>query len=61
MKSIACSVCKRPIRTAFGSALNKIRPVVCRNCFGEQSYGGSAASKYSPVPAAQMGGTDRAS
>ena len=60
MKSVSCSVCKRPMRTASGSALLKIRPVVCRNCFGEQSYGGGG-SKYSLVPAAQMGGTDRAS
>ena len=60
MKTVPCSVCKRPMRTAFGSNLLKIRPVVCRNCFGEQSYGGSS-SKNSLVPAAQMGGTDRAS
>jgi hypothetical protein len=43
MKPVKCSVCNRSIRTAFGSVLNKTQPVLCRRCFGEQSYGGSSA------------------
>lgn len=53
-KQVKCAVCKQPIRTAFGSALNKIEPVTCRRCFGEQSYGGAKANTYSQVAAAQL-------
>ena len=45
-KQVKCSICTRPIHTAFGSVLQKSVPLVCRHCFGEQSYGGKKASNF---------------
>ena len=52
-KQVKCSVCKQPMTTAFGSALNRIGPVTCRRCFGEQSYGGKNSGSH-PIPAGQL-------
>ncbi len=52
-QTVKCSVCKQPMKTAFGSSLNQIGGVTCRRCFGEQSYGGNLKN-YSQVAAAQL-------
>lgn len=43
-KQVKCSVCGRPIKTAAGAVTMSTAPLVCRRCFGEQSY--SAASQW---------------
>jgi len=48
-KKIKCSVCGQPIKTAFGSMLSTHASLVCRRCFGEQSYRGSSRTNYSAV------------
>lgn len=52
-KTVKCSVCQQPMKTAFGSSLNKIGGVTCRRCFGEQSYGGNTGN-YAQVAATQL-------
>jgi len=52
-KQVKCTICARPIKTAFGSVLQKSVPLVCRHCFGEQSYGAKKASNYSVVTPAE--------
>ncbi|MDF2439027.1 MAG: hypothetical protein JWN98_11 [Abditibacteriota bacterium] len=52
-KQVKCSICGRAIHTAFGSVLQKSVPLVCRHCFGEQSYGGKKGNKYSVVAPAE--------
>lgn len=39
-KTAHCSVCNQPIKTAQGAISMKQVPLVCRRCFGEQSYDG---------------------
>jgi len=39
-KTAHCSVCNQPIKTAQGAIAMKQAPLVCRRCFGEQSYDG---------------------
>lgn len=40
-KPVNCSVCGKPIRTLRESGIGKAS-VVCRDCFGESSYGGNS-------------------
>ena len=48
-QQVKCSICSRPIKTAFGSVLQKSVPLVCRHCFGEQSYGVKKSNVYTTV------------
>jgi formylmethanofuran dehydrogenase subunit E len=41
-KQVKCSVCGKPIKTASGAVAMNSAPLVCRRCFGEQSYSGSS-------------------
>jgi hypothetical protein len=36
---MSCSICNQPIKTARGALRMQNTPLVCRRCFGEQSYG----------------------
>jgi hypothetical protein len=38
-KVMSCSICNQPIKTARGALQMRNTPLVCRRCFGEQSYG----------------------
>ena len=38
-KTMSCSICSQPIKTARGALRMQNTPLVCRRCFGEQSYG----------------------
>lgn len=40
-KPVNCSLCGKPIRTLRESGVGKAH-VVCRDCFGESSYGGNS-------------------
>jgi ribosomal protein L37E len=37
-KQIKCSVCGQTIRTMYGALAMRDVPVVCRRCFGHQTY-----------------------
>ena len=49
IKMVKCSICNQMITTTRGSnGLNRA-PVVCRRCFGDQSYAGSSQWTYNPI------------
>jgi hypothetical protein len=35
-----CSICGQPIKTATGAITMTQAPLVCRRCFGQESYSG---------------------
>jgi len=37
------------MKTMFGALKMRSAPVVCRRCFGEQSYGGTSNGKHAAV------------
>jgi len=39
-KQAKCSSCGQPIKTVVGAIRMTEAPVVCRRCFGEQTYAG---------------------
>ncbi len=39
-KRAKCSICGQPIKTATGAITMKKAPLVCRRCFGQESYSG---------------------
>jgi len=45
-KQVKCSSCGQPIKTAFGTVGVSSAPLLCRRCFGEESYGGSERWGY---------------
>lgn len=57
-KQVKCTICARPIKTAFGSVLQKSVPLVCRHCFGEQSYGVRKSNVYSAVAPVEVAVVD---
>jgi hypothetical protein len=41
--TVCCSICNRPLRTVRAASIAlRNAPLVCRYCFGEQSYGGAS-------------------
>jgi hypothetical protein len=38
-RNMSCTICNQPIKTARGALQMQNTPLVCRRCFGEQSYG----------------------
>lgn len=46
IKQVKCSICSRPIKTTLGSVGLNRAPVVCRRCFGDQTYAGSSQWTY---------------
>jgi ribosome-binding protein aMBF1 (putative translation factor) len=46
-KQPKCSICGRAIKTAFGRMMQQTSTLVCRQCFGEQSYAGARSNNYS--------------
>jgi hypothetical protein len=45
-KQAKCSICGQPIRTMSGAARVTNAPLVCRQCFGSQSYGGGSQGHH---------------
>lgn len=45
-KSVLCSVCGDVIKTANGAIRLQNTPMVCRQCFGTQTYVSSTAYKF---------------
>ncbi len=45
-KQPKCSICGRQIKTAYGRMMQQTSTLVCRQCFGEQSYVGSRTNSY---------------
>ncbi len=50
-KRIKCSICGQPIKTMFGAVSLNRAPVVCRRCFGHQTYDGPSQWTYSGAAA----------
>lgn len=48
-KTTNCSICNEPIKTVRGALQLKNAPLVCRRCFGEQSYAASPRWTFSPA------------
>jgi len=48
-REAVCSVCREPIKTVQGAMRLSDAPLVCRRCFGEQSYGGASKWAFNPV------------
>lgn len=51
-KSTLCSICGQTIRTARGAMRLTNAPIVCRRCFGEQTYVSSSSYKF-PITGAE--------
>jgi hypothetical protein len=47
-----CSICGQTIKTVRGAIRLKTAPLVCRRCFGEQTYTTTTAWKF-PVAGAE--------
>jgi ribosome-binding protein aMBF1 (putative translation factor) len=52
-KQPKCSICSRPIKTAYGRMMQQTSTLVCRQCFGEQSYAGSRTNNYSSTASSE--------
>jgi ribosome-binding protein aMBF1 (putative translation factor) len=37
-KQLKCSICGQPIKTTMGAIAMRQAPLVCRRCFGTESY-----------------------
>ena len=48
-KQVKCSICNGPIKTTFGAAALKSTQMVCRRCFGDQTYAGSSQWTYNAM------------
>jgi|GEM_PF-2520220 len=49
-KPVNCSVCGKPMKTLREGSVGKA-PVVCRDCFGESTYGGNSGHwNFNQVP-----------
>jgi len=47
-RQVKCSICGQPIKTMSGAIhLRHSAPVVCRRCFGEQTYAGTSHWTFS--------------
>ncbi len=51
-KNTQCSICGQNIKTVRGAMRLNNAPLVCRRCFGEQSYTTSTAYKF-PITGAE--------
>lgn len=49
-----CTSCGQPIKTVVGAIRLNNAPVVCRRCFGEQSYAGPSQWSQSNTGAVQQ-------
>lgn len=41
-KRTKCSICGQPIKTVMGAVAMQQAPLVCRRCFGQETYSGPA-------------------
>lgn len=48
-RDAVCSVCNQPIKTVRGALRVEGAPIVCRSCFGEQTYAATPKWTFSPV------------
>lgn len=56
-KQVKCSVCGQPMKTATGAIQMKEAPMVCRRCFGEQTYSSSSHWTFNTGTPGQQSGT----
>ena len=52
-KTVKCSICGQPIKTAMDSVSGSAQHLTCRRCFGESSDGGSSQWNYNPMNGGQ--------
>lgn len=49
-KRAKCSICGQPIRTVMGAVSMNQAPLVCRRCFGQETYSGPTQSQHVIAP-----------